>query len=253
MRTSRDIAALSFDFFNTLATHRHDRGRGALVMEYFRAQGWESDSWAHAALYDVFAIHGGEYAPTMSGAELKVFAARVARTLFDRLHVRVDHSAADAHGLELWRILGPDHLVPFPEVTSVLTELRAAGYGLAVISNWQHGLRAFCQALGFGAQLDAVVASAEVGVAKPDARIFAEACHRLSLPPERVLHVGDTEADDVVGARSAGLHALWLRREAEGAPSPGEIRSLSDVPGSLASARDAVGRSGSTDPYPNVR
>ena len=241
VRISRDIAAVSFDFFNTLATHRLDRGRGALVMEYFRAQGWESDSWAHAALYDVFAIHGGEYAPTLNSADLKAFSARVARTLFDRLHVGVDRSAADAHGSEIWRILGPDHLVPFPEVMTVLTQLRAAGYQLAVISNWQHGLRAFCQALGFGAQLDAVVASADLGVAKPDARIFAEACRRLSLPPERVLHVGDSEADDMVGARAAGLHALWLRREADGAPSHGEIRSLSDVPRSLTSARDAAG------------
>ena len=237
---SRRITALSFDFFNTLATHRHGRGRGALVMEYFQAQGWESDPWTHAALYDVFEVHGREYVPTMSGPDLQAFSARVARTLFGRLHVAVDHSAADTHGLELWRILGPDHLVPFPESTPVLTELRAAGYHIAVISNWQRGLRAFCEALGFGTQLDAVVASAEVGVAKPDARIFGEACRQLSLPPERVLHVGDTEADDMVGARAAGLHSLWLRREAEGAPSPGEIRSLSDVPGYLTSEHDAV-------------
>jgi hypothetical protein len=72
---SRPIAALSFDFFNTLATHRTGRGRGALVMEYFQGQGWASDPWTHAALYDVFAMHGREYVPTMSGADLRAFSA----------------------------------------------------------------------------------------------------------------------------------------------------------------------------------
>ena len=234
MTTSREIAAVSFDFFNTLATHRHDRGRGALVMEYFRTQGWESAPWEHAALYDIFAVHGHEFVPTMCGMELKEFSARVARTLFHRLQVAVDHSAADTHGVELWRILGPEHLAPFPESATVLGELRAAGYRLAVVSNWQHGLSAFCHALGFGPQLEVVVASAEIGAAKPDGRIFAEACRQLALPPDRILHVGDSEADDFASAHAAGLKALWLRRDLKRAASSGEIRSLSDVHTHLA-------------------
>lgn len=225
----RGVAAVSFDFFNTLATHRYGRGRGALISEYFRAQGWDSDPWEHAALYDVFAAHGDEFAPTLSGEDLRAFCGRVARTLFRRLQVDVDPSLADEHAIELWRFLGPEHLTPFPESTAALRRLRAAGYRLAVISNWQHGLRAFCQALGFGTEIEVVVTSAEVGAAKPDARIFAEACRRLALPPERVLHVGDSETDDIQGAREAGLQALWLRRGKGGSGTPGEIRSLEQL------------------------
>jgi len=231
---SREIAAVSFDFFNTLVTHRHDRGRGARVMDYFRAQGWESSAWEHAALYDVFAECGRDYVATMEGDDLKAFGARVARALFQRLNVRVDNAVADQHGVELWRILGPDHLTTFPETTTVLAAIRTAGYRIAITSNWQHGLRAFCQALEFTRHVDVVIASAEIGAEKPDGRIFAETCRQLALPAEQILHVGDTEAEDIVGARAAGLQALWLRRDLKGSPSAGEIRNLNEVETYLA-------------------
>jgi FMN phosphatase YigB (HAD superfamily) len=141
---SREIAAVSFDFFNTLAAHRNDRGRGALLMEYFRAQGWNSDPWEHAALYDVFAAHHHEFGPMMSDADLSAFAVRVARTLFGRLHVAADRAAANTHGVEIWRILGPQQFAVFPDATTSLRALRAGGYRLAVVSNWQHGLGAMC-------------------------------------------------------------------------------------------------------------
>jgi FMN phosphatase YigB (HAD superfamily) len=52
----------------------------------------------------------------------------------------------------------------------------------ATSDRWRQ-LRPFCRALGFGAQLDDVVASAEVSVAKPDARIFAKARHGYRFLP----------------------------------------------------------------------
>ncbi len=54
----------------------------------------------------------------------------------------------------------------------------------------------------------------EFGAAKPHASIFHEACARLGLAPENVLHVGDDPALDVAGAHSAGLRTAWLNRHA---------------------------------------
>jgi hypothetical protein len=57
--------AISFDFFDTLA-HHAGAGRGARLMEYFRANGWTSDGWEHQVLYDVFREHGMQYDPAAS-------------------------------------------------------------------------------------------------------------------------------------------------------------------------------------------
>lgn len=52
----------------------------------------------------------------------------------------------------------------------------------------------------------------EFGAAKPDAAIFHEACARLGLAPEHVLHVGDDAHLDVAGAHRAGLRTAWINR-----------------------------------------
>jgi HAD superfamily hydrolase (TIGR01509 family) len=51
-----------------------------------------------------------------------------------------------------------------------------------------------------------VLVSAEEGVAKPDPELYLRACHRLGVAPACAGFVDDRE-ENVVGARSAGLHA----------------------------------------------
>jgi putative hydrolase of the HAD superfamily len=48
----------------------------------------------------------------------------------------------------------------------------------------------------------------EAGAAKPDPAIFAFGLARLGVPAERALYVGDHAAEDLEGARAAGLRAL---------------------------------------------
>ena len=68
------------------------------------------------------------------------------------------------------------------------------------------------------------ISARECGVAKPAAAIFHEACARLGLAPEHVLHVGDDPLLDVIGARAAGLRTAWLNRH--GASWAERTRSL---------------------------
>ena len=56
------------------------------------------------------------------------------------------------------------------------------------------------------------ISAREFGSAKPAAAIFHDACARLGLAPENVLHVGDDVLLDVVGAHRAGLRTAWLNR-----------------------------------------
>jgi putative hydrolase of the HAD superfamily len=96
-----------------------------------------------------------------------------------------------------------------------------------VISNWQAGLRHFCTELGLGAFLEHVLASGDLGVEKPDARIFLEACESLGTAPERTLHVGDTHVDDYVGASSAGLRVVLIDRT--GSSGWGDVPTIRDL------------------------
>ncbi len=66
--------------------------------------------------------------------------------------------------------------------------------------------------IGIGRFFSACVSAHESGFAKPDPRIFLEACGRVGVEPAAVLHVGDDLELDVRGARDAGLSAAWIRR-----------------------------------------
>lgn len=225
------IAAVSFDFYNTLVYHRSGRGRAAMLMEYLREHGLESDAWEHQVLYDIFETHAVEYSPELADEEKHRYLRRLAERLFRRLNVKAPVGASAQHAANLWELLGPTCLAVYPDVLPVLRELKSAGLAMVIVSNWQCGLAHFCAELGLAPFFDHIIASAEVGSAKPEAAIFVAALERLRLPPSRVLHVGDSGVDDIEGAHGAGLAAALLRRED---PSPGRgvpiLRSLENLP-----------------------
>lgn len=222
--------AITFDFFNTLVQHRNGSGRGEMLMAYFQEVGLSCSAWEHQVLYDVFQPHAVEYRPTHSQEVKRRYRLRLAERLFQRLDVRAPGGAEVQHAERIWELLGPTSLLVFPEVFQVLRHLKSLGLKLAVVSNWQCGLGHFCTELGIGQHVEHVIASAEIGHAKPEPEIFAEACQRLAVPAHRILHVGDTLADDYEGARRAGFQALLLDRAGEQQTAQvASIRSLSDV------------------------
>jgi putative hydrolase of the HAD superfamily len=86
-----------------------------------------------------------------------------------------------------------------------LAALRGRGYRVAVISNADGRVRGLLEGAGLGPLLEFVIDSAEIGVEKPDARIFHAATARLNLEPAVCAYVGDIYEIDVVGAAGAGL------------------------------------------------
>ena len=90
-----------------------------------------------------------------------------------------------------------------PDAAAALRTLRRHGLAVAVVSNWDIGLREQLRRLGLHDV--PIVASAEVGAPKPDPAVFRHALELLGVRPDRALHVGDSEAD-ADGARAAGMH-----------------------------------------------
>ena len=233
--------AVTLDFFNTLVYHREGRGRGRVLMEYLKLQGLEPAPWEHQVLYDVFAPHEHAYSPQAPPHERQAYYAELTARVFERLRIPASSDDATEHAEAVWRILGSACFEIFPDALEALGALRAGGVPVAVVSNWQSGLRHFCVELGIADFCDHVLSSADLGMAKPDEHIFLEACARLGVPPQRTLHVGDTYVDDYVGGGAAGLQVALLDRAGDtDQKAVRAIRSLTELSG-LVTGRDEMG------------
>ncbi|MEW6753599.1 MAG: HAD family hydrolase [Candidatus Latescibacterota bacterium] len=84
---------------------------------------------------------------------------------------------------------------------------------LALVSNYDHPrhARQVIAHHGLDRFFRAVVISGDIGVTKPDPRIFAPALDATGLSPSEVVYVGDTD-DDVAAARGAGMTPILIRR-----------------------------------------
>ncbi len=116
----------------------------------------------------------------------------------------------------------------------VLKTLRQR-YALGVISNFYGNVATLCQECGLAALCDVIIDSAQVGVSKPERRIFTLALEQLGRAPHMAAYVGDSFERDVVGAKTAGLHTIWLRGlEPRPCPDPSlvnaTITTLEELP-----------------------
>ncbi|MGR6319855.1 HAD family phosphatase [Micromonospora soli] len=95
-------------------------------------------------------------------------------------------------------------LRPDPAMFALAGQLRDLGVRVGLLSNsWGNSYPPEIRAL-----FDPVVISGEVGLRKPLAASYAFTLDQLGLPADRVLFVDDAEPN-VLGARAAGMHALW--------------------------------------------
>jgi len=98
----------------------------------------------------------------------------------------------------------------FDEVLFALERLRQR-YLLCVVSNGN----SYPRKLGLEKYFEFIILSQDVGIQKPDPRIFALAIHKAGCMPNEFLYVGDSQEDDIVGAGKAGVHVVWLNRKNE--------------------------------------
>jgi putative hydrolase of the HAD superfamily len=123
------------------------------------------------------------------------------------------------------RFSEPDAWQIFEDVLPTLKGLKARGIKLGIISNWDGRLRPLLQKLELAAFFEVTIVSCEIGACKPAGVLFTAACKGLNSKPDHTLHIGDSLAMDVMGARAAGLQAVHLRRSASRA-GEGEATSL---------------------------
>ncbi len=227
-----DLDVLCFDLDGTLVdSHTRPALLRALCIEIAPSLGLDGENLAaaHDEAWDA-------YWPDIQDDwwEGRISNADMTRETWRRALASVG-VAADA--AELDRLVTRDHEAArrshqrFPDVLDALAAVADAGFRLALVTNGGGDLqREKLRDIGIEDAFEVIVVSGEVGVAKPDPRIFERALESLGVTADRAAHVGDTLSSDIEGAIAAGVRPVWLNRKGESSDYRGlEIRSLGDL------------------------
>jgi putative hydrolase of the HAD superfamily len=149
--------------------------------------------------------------------------AEFERVLAQRL-VRIDGGPVHADGL-LTRMLAVGQ--PIEAMYDLIRGLRANGLRTALLSNsW--GDAGYPRA-DFPSLFDAVVISHEVGMRKPEARIFAHTAQILGVPPADCVFIDDIAAN-IAAAEAAGMTGIHHADPATTAARLAELLAASNTP-----------------------
>jgi putative hydrolase of the HAD superfamily len=152
--------------------------------------------WLTAA-YDEDGAHNPVHALERGECTTAEFEQLLAQRL-----VRTDGGPVRADGL-LTRMLPAGQ--PIEAMYALIRDLRAKGLRTALLSNsW--GDASYPRA-DFPSLFDAVVISSEVGMRKPEARIFAHTARLLGVPPAECVFIDDIAAN-IAAAEAAGMTGI---------------------------------------------
>jgi HAD superfamily hydrolase (TIGR01549 family) len=225
--------AVTFDFWNTLFWPNDgvQRARARRLAPWLRA----SEEAVHSALVDGFARHSAEW---RAG---RCWGTRdLAQALLDRFPADGRHTCTDelAELIEISGV-GVDER-PVAGSLEVVERLRRAGVKLGIISDTGFSpgrvLRGFLSRAGLLHRFEpaALTFSDEVGVPKPNPRIFRAALEALAVEPSQAVHVGDLRATDVAGARAVGMRSVRFtgcyKDGSDGPEANAVISRLTDLP-----------------------
>jgi 2-haloacid dehalogenase len=131
-------------------------------------------------------------------------------------------------------------LAVFPEVADTLRRLKAAGLKTAILSNGSPAMLASAvEGNGLGELLDAVISVEEVGVFKPDPRVYQHALNRLGVSAAEV-SFQSSNSWDASAASAFGMRVVWCNRYGQKPERlPGQpdciVTSLAELPALVCS------------------
>jgi putative hydrolase of the HAD superfamily len=212
--------------------------RASSVFAYAEAMG----IWWGEALWGEFLGDSAKLREV--GAFVPVFRHRVWSRALASVGIR-DDTLVDAAAHAFRSARRTTQLVD-PDADAVVRDL-ARDYRLALVTNGAPDVqREKLSHTALAPSFEAMIISAEIGVGKPDPRIFQAALAALDLGPEDAVMVGDSLARDIAGAHAAGLRAIWIDHGAhENLPAPAPVPearvvALTEVRAALSSLAPAA-------------
>lgn len=130
---------------------------------------------------------------------LEIFRSRLPRRLLEPVRETVTG---------WWK----EHLFPIPGMGELVTELKANGYGIYLLSNASKDLRSYFPRIPGAEHFDGLLVSAEVKLLKPQHEIYEALYRAFGLRPEECFFIDDVPAN-VEGALVTGMHGTIFRKD----------------------------------------
>lgn len=209
-----DAYGTLFDFNSAVMRCRDDIGESAERLSEI----WRTKQLQYTWLRSLMGKHADFWQVTGDALDYSLAA------------VGIDNPALRDKLMALYR-----ELDTFPEVTTVLDQLKSAGMRTAILSNGAPDmLNAAVEAAGLTGLLDAALSVEDVGVFKPDPRVYQLAVDKLGVEASDICFMS-SNAWDAVGAATFGFRVAWVNRykqpaERLTADADAELDSLSPLP-----------------------
>lgn len=161
---------------------------------------------------------------TTNIADEREFLRNVARSYDIRLNKKHHRQFRELLALE------QEKVTLYPETIAVLTELKARGARIGLISNlWPFPVRRVFEELDLGVYFEHLIYSFAVGSRKPNGLIFQNACQRFNVSPAQCIMVGDSLNSDIAGATNAGMSAVFVNRSGKRFAIPAGVREIGSL------------------------
>ncbi len=117
-----------------------------------------------------------------------------------------------------------------PNAADTLAYFQARKFRLALVTNGDsEGQRAKVARFGLAKFFDLILVEGELGIGKPDRRIFSKALELIGSTPEQTLMIGDNLVWDILGAHTAGIKGIWLDWKKAGLPQDTPVKPFARI------------------------
>jgi putative hydrolase of the HAD superfamily len=212
------VRAVLFDLDDTLFDHRASAATALRLLqqahECFRDVPFDEFEREHSRLLE--ALH-----PEVVLGRLGLDEARCERfrRLFDRFGVDADPVRCDT-AARMYRSEYLDARRAMAGAGALLAAVRARAPVGIVSNNIRQEQSEKLEHIGLAPHVDVLIVSEEAGVSKPDPAIFVMALDALGAQASDAVMVGDSWSADVMGARAAGIRAVWFNPQRLRSPEP---------------------------------
>lgn len=131
-----------------------------------------------------------ELLPRLDGEEISKRIKAISKVLEEAMSVRVE-----------------DYLAPYQDVIETLDYLKPR-YKLGIIANFSQWIKDGLKNWGLYDYFEVIVLSSDIGISKPDKKIFTYALEKANATPRLSCMIGDRPDNDIAPAKALGMHTI---------------------------------------------